>query len=176
MYLTGTLHIHSGKVRTRAPRAEPFRTRSIPFLLAFTLALANGICFADQTDPSAGSQSEINTAQAAYGAGNAAVKNNDWKTAEAEFEKVVRLMPQIEEGHSSLGAVLMQVGKFSQAIAELEKALALKPGDVAAQTNLALAYEQTGAYKKAVVTFEKLEAEDRQRPGSDSACRPRSGW
>ena len=65
------------------------------------------------------------------------MKNNDFKTAEAEFEKVVRLVPQIEEGHSSLGAVLMQVGKFSQAIEELEKALALKPGDVAAQTNLA---------------------------------------
>jgi len=42
-----------------------------------------------------------------YGAGNAAVKNNDWKTAEAEFEKVVRLMPQIEEGHSNLGAVMV---------------------------------------------------------------------
>jgi hypothetical protein len=68
MYLTETLHIHSGKVRTRA-RSAGFRTRSIPFLLAFTLALANGICFADQTDPSAGSQSEINKAQAAYGAG-----------------------------------------------------------------------------------------------------------
>ena len=67
MDLAGTLRIHSGKVQTGARRAEPFRTRSILFLLAFTLALATGICFADQTDPSAGSQSEINTAQAAYG-------------------------------------------------------------------------------------------------------------
>src|ERR1700733_14584641 len=159
MYLTGTLPIHSGKVRTRARRAEPFRTRSIPFLLAFTLALGNGICFADQSDPSAGSQIEINnTAQAAYGAGNAAVKNQDWKTAETEFEKVVRLVPQIEEGHSSLGAVLMRLGKLSQAISELEKALALNPRDVAAETNVALAYEETGTNRKAVSAFEKLEA------------------
>ena len=30
MYLTGTLHIHSGKVRTRDRRVERFRTRSFP--------------------------------------------------------------------------------------------------------------------------------------------------
>ena len=95
--------------------------------------------------------------------------NSDFKSAEAQFEKVVRLVPQIEEGHTALAEVLLRLGRLPQAIKELETALALKPGDVPTQTNLALAYEQTGAHKKATVLFDKIEQEARQTSSPDSS-------
>ena len=99
---------------------------SFRILLVFALGLTTAGGFAAQTPSSPGSQATINEeAQAAYRAGTAAATNNDFKTAEAEFEKVVRLVPQIEEGHSALGAVLIHLGKFPQAIRELETALKL---------------------------------------------------
>jgi len=131
-------------------------------VLFFILAPTAQLGFAMQNASSPGTQKDINVkAQAAYQAGNAAVANNDFKAAEVQFATVVKLAPQIEEGHSSLGAVLISLGKFPQAINELQKALALKPGDVSAQTNLALAYERTGAYTKAIVLFKQVEAATR---------------
>ncbi|MFY9644204.1 MAG: tetratricopeptide repeat protein, partial [Terriglobales bacterium] len=145
----------------------PLRKTPAP-LFPFILILALATTAATQPPAASPPQADVNhAAQAAYQAGNTAIKNNDWKTAEAQFEKVVHLVPQIEEGHSSLGAVLIRLGKFPQAIKELEKAVALKPADIAAQTNLALAYEQTGAYKKAVATFAKLEADSRRKSPSN---------
>jgi protein O-GlcNAc transferase len=166
MYRARTSYLCSANVRPQS--AEPFKAGSIRVLLVLMLGLSTELGFATQTTSSSGSQVDINKeAQAAYRAGTTAVSNNDFKTAEAQFEKVVRLAPQIEEGHSILGAVLIRLGKFPQAIKELEKALALKPGDLSAQTNLALAYEQTGANRKAIVLFEKLEVEARRKPASD---------
>src|ERR1700683_5661346 len=123
--------------------AAPLKMYPFRFLLVLTLGLVTERGFAAQTASSVGSPAEItHKAQAAYRAGTTAAMNNDLKTAQVELEKVVRLVPQIEEGHSALGAVLVRVGKFSQATKELETALTLKPGDVSAQTSLAWAYEQ----------------------------------
>lgn len=166
MHRARTSHLCSRNVRPQS--AAPLKTASFGILLLLILGLSTELGFATQTASSSGSQADINKeAQAAYRAGTTAVANNDFKSAEAQFEKVVRLVPQIEEGHSALGAVQIRLGKFLQAIKELEKALALKPGDLAAQTNLALAYEQTGANRKAISLFEKLELEAREKPASD---------
>ncbi len=81
-------------------------------------------------------------------------------------------MPQIEEGHSALGAVLISLGKLPAAIQELEKAVALKPGDYSAKANLALAYQETGADQKAIVLFKEVEVEERQSPNSSQALPP----
>jgi len=107
--------------------------------------------------------------QAAYQAGTAAAAKNDYRTAEAQFEKVVQLAPQIAAGHIALGTVLIRLAKFPQAIQELERALTLKPGDVSAQSALAWAYQQTGAHQKALALFEKMEAEAAAKPASDPA-------
>ena len=158
-------------VRTRAAALW----KSVPSVLplALTLSISTLITssgFAAQTASSSASQAGINEeAQAAYRAGTAAAANNDFNAAEAQFEKVVRLVPQIEEGHSALGAVLMRLGKLPEAIKELEKAHQLKPGDPSVQTNLALAYEQTGANQKALVLFRDIEVAQQRKPGSNSA-------
>jgi protein O-GlcNAc transferase len=138
-------------------------------LLLFSLSAAKP-SFPGQSASSSSSLAHLNEeAQAAYRAGSAAAAGKDFTTAEAEFEKVVRLVPQIEEGHSALGVVLMQLGKLPQAIKELKKAIALKPSDVSAATNLALAYQQTGDNKKAVVLFKNVETAAQRPPTSNSS-------
>jgi protein O-GlcNAc transferase len=170
MFLANSSHIGSGNVWVRT---APFHRHPLRFLVVLMLGLVTGRGFALQTASPPGSRAEINEeAQEAYRAGSTAAMNNDLKTAEAELEKVVRLVPQIEEGHSALGAVLVRLGKFSQAMKELETALALKPGDVSAQASLAWAYEQTGAYTKAIVLFKQVEAEARQKSGPTSSGVP----
>jgi len=101
-------------------------------------------------------ESQLTAADAAFHAGYAAEKNGDLSTARQQFEKVVRLAPNIAEGHIALGSVLVQTGEFKLAIRELTRALALKPGDRAAQTNLAVAYEQLGEHDKSLTVFRSL--------------------
>jgi len=170
MHPAKIFHRYTGNTQAGIRAATSLRLYPFYMLLVLILGFVSGRGFAAQTASPPKSQAEINEeAQAAYRAGITAVTNNEFKTAEAQFEKVVRLVPQIEEGHSALGAVLIRLGNFPQAIKELEKARALKPGDVSALTNLASAYEQTGVSKKAVALFEEVEAEAERKAGSDSS-------
>jgi tetratricopeptide (TPR) repeat protein len=100
-------------------------------------------------------------AYAAYQAGAAALSHNDLKGALVEFEKVVRLAPSLEQGHSALGTVLVRMGRTNDGIRELQKALAMKASDLSAQLSLALAYEQAGQFAKSLPVFAKLEATSR---------------
>jgi tetratricopeptide (TPR) repeat protein len=106
-------------------------------------------------------QAPSQQAYSAYQAGAAALSRNDFNEARAEFEKVVRLSPSLEQGHSALGTVLVGIGRTSEGIRELQKALAMKPSDGSAQLSLALAYNQTGQFAKALPLFAKLEAASR---------------
>jgi protein O-GlcNAc transferase len=101
----------------------------------------------------------LKKADSAYRAGQAALVQKDLNTAQADFEEVVQLAPQAEQGHSALGLVLVSRGHLKEGIRELEKALAIKANDNAAETNLALAYEQIGSPEKALPLFSKLEAD-----------------
>src|ERR1700761_7153365 len=96
------------------------------------------------------------TADVAFKAGYAAMQRNDLTTAREKFSAVVKLVPQIEEGHSALGAVLVQLGLYPDAIAELKYALKLKPQDTAAQTNLAVAYAHSNQPQEASALFAGL--------------------
>lgn len=100
----------------------------------------------------------LRQADAEYRAGLAALNSGDLKLAQAKFEAVVRLEPQLEQGHSALGAVLVREGQWQAGIRELEKALAIKPGDEEAQLNLAMSYAETGAHARAIPLFAKAEA------------------
>ena len=129
----------------------------IQFRWSSAVALGAGLSLAlagFAQEPSA----SLKQADADYRAGVAALAHNDLTTALADFEKVVRLAPSAEEGHSALGAVLVRLQRTGEGIRELDKALATKPGDRNAQTNLALAYQQSGQAAKALPLFAKLEA------------------
>ena len=116
-----------------------------------------GARWVDAQEPSP----SLKQADADYRAGADAVAHNDLNTALDDFEKVVRLAPAAEQGHSALGAVLVRVGRVPEGIRELEKALAIMPADSSAQMNLSVAYEQNGQAAKALPLFQKLEAASR---------------
>jgi protein O-GlcNAc transferase len=100
----------------------------------------------------------LKKADSAYRAGQAALAQKDLSAAQADFEQVVQLAPQAEQGHSALGAVLVSRGHTGEGIRELERALAIKATDSTAQMNLAMAYEQIGSPEKSLPLFSRLEA------------------
>lgn len=143
----------------------PTSTRLVP-RRAVLLGLLVAACFARGVQamqtraPSVAppaSSDRFRQADEAFRAGYAAASNNDLTTARAEFQKVVALVPGMEEGHSALGAVLVQMGQYARAIPELRRSLRMKPADRNAAMNLALAYAQTGANAKAIPLFQRLE-------------------
>ena len=103
-------------------------------------------------------------ANAAFRAGYTAISNHQLEKARGDFQKVVDLVPQVEEGHSALGAVLVQLGAYSEAIAQLRQALHLKPEDVSAQTNLAVALAGSGHDAEALRFFEQLDQGSAKQP------------
>jgi len=105
----------------------------------------------------------LRKADAEYRAGQAALSQHDLNAAQADFEQVVRLAPQAEQGHSALGAVLVSRGQTTEGIHELEKALAIQPSDSTAQMNLALAFVQIGSPEKALPLFARVQAQARQQ-------------
>ena len=123
-------------------------------LNAALIALVTLSISAFSQEPSAA----LKKADAAYRAGQGALAQKDLSAAQADFEEVVQLAPQAEQGHSALGAVLVSRGHTKQGIHELEKALAIKATDSTAQMNLAMAYEQIGSPEKALPLFSRLEA------------------
>jgi tetratricopeptide (TPR) repeat protein len=104
-------------------------------------------------DASAG----LKQADGDYRAGVAALARNDLSQAREDFEKVIRLAPQAEQGYSALGAVLVRLGETDKGIRDLQKALSILPSDNSAQLNLALAYLQKGANDKALPLLDRLE-------------------
>jgi protein O-GlcNAc transferase len=83
-------------------------------------------------------QERLKSADAAFHAGYAAEKSGDLLRARQQFERVVQFAPDIAEGHSALGSVLVQLRQYSLAIPELTRALALKADDRSRSTLLSL--------------------------------------
>lgn len=122
--------------------------------LIVLMALSN---FGLSQEPS----SALRKADAAYRAGQAALAQKDLSAAQIDFEQVVKMAPQAEQGHSALGAVLVNRGHVKEGIRELERALAIKSTDSTALMNLAMAYGQVGLSEKAISLFSELEADSR---------------
>jgi len=95
-------------------------------------------------------------ADVAFRAGYAARAAGNLEEARARFAEVVRLAPQIPEGHQALGAILLELGKSDQAIPQLEAAARLKPNDQLTETNLAYAFAQAGQPAKAMPHFQAV--------------------
>ena len=125
-------------------RAHSFK---IVFLTAAILRLAPALC----------AQNNLAKADAAYRTGVAALAKNDLSRAREQFEQVVRLAPQAEQGYSALGAVLVRLGETERGIRDLKKAIAILPSDNSAQLNLAIAYTQIGATEQALALFARLD-------------------
>jgi protein O-GlcNAc transferase len=125
-------------------------SRLVGALLVSTLFAAS---LAASDDP----RGRLKSADAAFHARYAAEQSGDLAAARKQFEKVVLLAPDMAEGHTALGSVLVQLGQYRPAIHELVRALTLKAGDRTAQINLAVAYEQLGDHEKSLALFRSLD-------------------
>ena len=103
-------------------------------------------------------QRPLKQVETSYKAGVAALSNGDAKSAEDDFRQVVRLVPRDWQGHSGLGAALLNEGRTREAIHELEAALALHNGDMPTVANLAVAYWLAGQPAKALPLFAEVDA------------------
>src|SRR5580698_4265806 len=138
----------------RGPAGMCFRTKRS---VCLALMLAIQVLSPSQAQEAANSTAKVKQADAAFRAGYAAMSNHQLQQARDDFQTVVKLVPAIEEGHSALGAVLVQMNAYPEAIVELKQALKLKPADTSAQTNLAVAYASTGRDAEAIPLFAKLD-------------------
>src|SRR5271170_5009774 len=126
------------------------------------------------TSPATPNQDVVQSADAAFRAGHAAMDQNNLALAHAEFAKVVQLVPQVAAGHSALGAVLYAEGNPAAAVTELEQAHSLDPKDDTATLNLALSYSALGAYDKALPLFRQLDAAQTRFSSGDLAAYART--
>jgi tetratricopeptide (TPR) repeat protein len=80
----------------------------------------------------------------------------DYVAAEQAWRGVIQLQPDSVAAHVNLGIVLVNLGRYDDAIAEYETADKLLPGDSRIALNAALAYEKSGRIAEAERRFEPL--------------------
>lgn len=80
----------------------------------------------------------------------------DYTGAEQAWRSVTQLQPDSVAAHVNLGVVLVNFGRYDEAIAQYETADKLLPGDARIALNLALAYEKSGRIAEAQQRFEAL--------------------
>src|SRR6266567_4654013 len=126
---------------------------------ALLLFVAAGVALPVHSEPQAAKSRGRDVAaqaDAAFRAGYAAREAGQLEAARAQFAQVVKLAPQIAEGHEALGAVLLEMAKPAEAVPQLEVAARLKPNDIGIETNLALAYSQSGQAGKSLSHYKAV--------------------
>lgn len=73
------------------------------------------------------------------------------------FAYAQRLQPDDSFLNQLLGAALLRLGRWEEALPYLERAAALRPQDVTYLSNLAYAYEQAGRDDEALEVLRRLE-------------------
>jgi serine/threonine-protein kinase len=79
-----------------------------------------------------------------------ALRDWDWKTAEAEDRTAIALNPGYPTSHMSLGNVMRYLGRAEESIAEAKRAVELDPLAVLNNEVLAEAYLSAGRYDEAI--------------------------
>jgi len=86
--------------------------------------------------------------------GNAYYQLADYGKAAESYRRVIELDPNNPYAYNNLGAVLVQSGKFREAVEPLEKSLQFS-ADGQAYSNLGIAYFYLKQYDKAIPAYEK---------------------
>lgn len=79
-----------------------------------------------------------------YSQGMEAFQADDLVTAQARFEEVIELEPDLPEAHQALALVLVRQDAFAEALTETQKVLELRPDDVVALKIEHAAYQGLG--------------------------------
>jgi len=86
----------------------------------------------------------------------------DWKGAEVEYKRAIELSPGDEVAHASYSNLLLEVGRFPEALAEAKIAQSLDPLSVFANDNLAAMLYYAGESDRAIEQCRKtLELDPR---------------
>ena len=80
----------------------------------------------------------------------------DYVTAIQDYQKFLKLRPNMVEARANLGAALAHEGRFDEAIVEYRRALSSAPGNKEIQMNMGLAYYKKGDLANARVVFEEV--------------------
>lgn len=105
-------------------------------------------------------QTDTNAAEATrlMRSGLVSAQRGDLTSARSDFDRVVKLEPNVAPGHSALGWVLLSLGEPRPAEVELRTALQLAPGDIGTQLNLARCETALGNHQAAIDLFRKVTA------------------
>lgn len=85
----------------------------------------------------------------------AALRDQQFESAEKLYDQIVKLDPRSAEARSDLGLALYMLGAYPRAITELRQALELNPHLDHSQILLALSYFNTGDFNRAIPLLEK---------------------
>ena len=85
-------------------------------------------------------------------------QSGDYASAARAYRAFLKLHPDEVAAHVNLGVVLVNSGRFDEAIAEYGEAEKLLPGDPRIDLNTALAYEKSGRLTEAAGRFEALHS------------------
>lgn len=131
---------------------------SVRIMLLLIMGVAASVAQTRLTGPERASlQRQVQAAKQAWNA-------NRLDEAAADFQAVLRRLPDFAEGHMSLGMIRSAQLRYMEAIPELEEALRLNPALNDARAMLGLDYFQTGVLPKAMELLEKAVKEDPSNP------------
>jgi tetratricopeptide (TPR) repeat protein len=85
-----------------------------------------------------------------------AQQHGDNQTAIQDYEKLLKLRPDMFEARANLGAALAHEGRFDEAIAQYRLALSSAPDNDQIRMNMAIAYYKKGDLKNAYPEFEEV--------------------
>lgn len=100
----------------------------------------------------------ISAAKVALTNGLDAMQKGDMEAARRDFERVVKLAPQVETGHAALGSVLLALNQWEAAVSELQTAHRMATADLAVDLNLGRAQVGLGRYEAALAAFRENAA------------------
>jgi tetratricopeptide (TPR) repeat protein len=123
-------------------------------------------------------QSAEQVISAHFQAGQQAMKLGQWERAVTEFDKVLRLSPNLVEAQVNLGLAHHLLGQYGESVAILAKAAGQRPKLVPASLFLGMGYLKLGAYQKAITPLERvvrLEPSNREARRALAVCRLAEG-
>ena len=106
----------------------------------------------------------LSAAKVALKDGLDAMQRGDLVVAKRDFERVVKLAPQVETGHAALGSVLLSLNQLDIAVSELQTAHRMAPADLAVDLNLGRALVGLGQYEPALAAFRENAASGNALP------------
>lgn len=123
-------------------------SRHLHFILMAALCCSLPLAAAAQ----AGSEDEA--AQYAD-AGQKALAEGHYAEAQADFEKLAKLAPNVAEVHATLAVIYFKQREYAQAVQQVKTAQRLKPGLPRLDSLLALSLSELGDYTAALPALEK---------------------